>query len=222
MGNLSTDPLDRRLREVDPLRWLSQDREVDDLMRALSSDVIAAAPNGPRSLGIVARRKARRRRTLWAPLGVGVLALTTAAGVMQWYDTASPDFGAALDSYSSELPLPPGTDRSAYVAYVQGQGKGQPTSMSDSGVESMVSYYGVCTWLAAWDHRHGVADTTGAVAAVKALRQAVDAPALSRDDGGGVVANLRRVADAAAAGDGVVVTTELTANCAGLPLSGIR
>jgi hypothetical protein len=53
------------------------------------------------------------------------------------------------------------------------------------------------------------------------MRAAAVAPANVVTDGGGVVANMERVADAAARGDRDRVAEELTNNCS-VPLDGIR
>jgi hypothetical protein len=214
----STDGLVRYA--APPVRW-DEDGVLGNVLRDLATEVISTSPADP-SRG---RRSVltRRRRRLWAvPLAVGVVSLTAAAGFAIWHDSASPDFARALDDYSAQLPLPPGTDRAGYVAQVRDQGRERSAQISDLGVRSMVSGYGVCAWLTAWDARHGAGDVAAEAEAVAALRLAVAAPALRATDGGGVVAGLEQVVEAAARGDRAPVAAELDHNCVGLPLDGIR
>lgn len=199
------------------------DRELDALVRAT-----APRPDpGPEVDGVLDRMAsgiARRRpvRLVAAPLAVVAVLASAAAGYAIWHDSASTDFTGVVSRHVSGLELPPGTDRAAYVARFAEQGRRSPSSISDVAVASSVAHYGVCAWLAAWDHRHAAGDTAGATQAVTALNRAVEAGPLRATDGGGVVDNLRRVAAAAARGERAAVVTELTANCSSLPLGEVR
>lgn len=179
-------------------------------------DVLQRMATGIRTRG------GRRKRLLVAPLAAGAVLLTAAAGYAVWHDSASPGFESAVASHVSRLELPPGTDRDAYIALLTEQGRQSPTAVSDLAINSSAAYYGVCAWLTAWDIRHDAGDRDGAAEAVTALGRAVEAGPLRATDGGGVVGNLREVAAAAARGDRSPVAAELGANCAGLPLDGIR
>jgi hypothetical protein len=167
-------------------------------------------------------RRGWRRRRVVLPLAAATALLAAAAGFTVWYDTTTADFEQALQRYSSELSLPPGTDRDAYVAQLRAQGLERPLQISEEGVNSMVSHYGACTWLKAWQVRTDAKDTAGAKQALETYRRAIASPALKVNDGGGVVANLERVADAAAAGNRARVAQELKNNCSSLPSDGIR
>jgi hypothetical protein len=221
MAIVDDDRMDDLLRHAAPAVRFDEDDVPAEVLRVLASEVINTSPAGsPR------RRRSflnRRWRRVWAvPLAAGVVALSAAAGLEIWHNTASPDFVRVLDDYSAHLPLPPGTDRAAYVAQVRDQGKQLNAAVSDLGVQSMVSHYGVCAWLTAWDVRHSAGDPVAEAQAVEALRRAVAAPALREADGGGVVAGLERVVAAAARGDRAPVVAELGYNCADAPLDGIR
>lgn len=221
MTIFDSDRTDDLVRGAAPPVRLDPNSELESVLQHLAVEVIRTQP--ARSGRGTAFRLLRRWRRLWpVPVATGVVLLTAAAGFAVWHDSASPDFGRALDEYSAELPLPPGTDRAAYVDQVRGQGLERPAQVSDLGVRSMVSGYGVCAWLAAWDVRHDAGDAAAEAEAVEALRRAVAAPAIRATDGGGVVANLGQVVDAAARGDEARVAVELHGNCAGLPLDGIR
>jgi hypothetical protein len=167
------------------------------------------------------RRGWRRRRVL-VPLAAATALLAAAAGFTVWYDTTTVDFEQVLQRYSSELSLPPGTDRDAYVALLRAQGLERPLQISDLSVNSMVSAYGSCTWLKAWQVRTEAKDTAGAKQALEAYRRAIASPARKATDGGGVVANMERVAESAAAGNRARVAQELQNTCSSLPLDGIR
>ncbi|GGN62451.1 hypothetical protein GCM10010112_20610 [Actinoplanes lobatus] len=170
----------------------------------------------------IARPPLLRRRLVAVPLAAGVALSLAAAGYMTWHDSASGDFERVVAEHTARLELPPGADRAAYAAQLREQGSRSPSSVSDLAIASSAAYYGVCAWLTAWDRRHTAGDTAGAAQAVEGLNRAVDAGPLAATDGGGVVGNLRRVAAAAARGDRTPVSTELRANCSGLPLDGIR
>ncbi|MFC6020133.1 hypothetical protein ACFP2T_28565 [Plantactinospora solaniradicis] len=221
MTILDNDRIDDLVRSAAPPAPSDPDSELGNVLQHLAVEVVRTQP--ARSRRGTVSRLLRRWRRLWpVPVAAGAVLLTAAAGFAVWHDSASPDFGRALDDYSAELPLPPGTDRAAYVAQVRDQGLERPAQVSDLGVRSMVSGYGVCAWLAAWDARHDAGDDAAEAEAVEALRRAIAAPAIRATDGGGVVANLGQVVDAAARGDEARVAVELHGNCAGLPLGGIR
>ena len=194
--------------------------ELDKTLQLLAGDIMRseAAPVGGEVVELSSRRW---RRRVVVPLAAGVVLATAAAGFTTWYDSNTADFGEALEQYTAELPLPPGTDREAYVDYVRAQGFERPTAISDVGTRSMVAYYGFCTWAQAWEVRDAAGDGAGAGEAVTAMRAAAVAPANVVTDGGGVVANMERVADAAARGDRDRVAEELANNCS-VPLDGIR
>ncbi|MBE1488641.1 hypothetical protein [Plantactinospora soyae] len=218
---LDSDRPDDLLRSAAPPVRLDPDGELGDILHHLATEVVRAQPARSR------RRSPSgflgRWRRLWpVPVGAAAVLLTAAAGFAVWHDSASPDFARALDDYSAQLPLPPGTDRAAYLDQVRDQGLERPAQVSDLGVRSMVSGYGVCTWLAAWNVRYDAGDAAATAEAVEALRLAIAAPAIRATDGGGVVAALGQVVEAAARGDRVRVAAELDGNCAGLPLDGIR
>ena len=78
------------------------------------------------------------------------------------------------------------------------------------------------SWAQAWEVRNAAGDGAGAGEAVTALRAGAVAPAIKVVDAGGVVADLERVAEAAARGGRDRVAQELANNCSGLPLDGIR
>ncbi|MFU8872802.1 hypothetical protein [Micromonospora sp. SL4-19] len=217
---MDDDRIDQLVASAAPAATIATDEEIGSLLHHMAGDVIQEQP--ARSRSGFAGDSSRWRRLLVAPLAAGAVMLTAAAGFVVWHDSASPDFEQALTQYTAELPLPPGTDRAAYVAQVREQGLEQPVTVSDLTVNGIVSYYGVCAWLTAWDRRHAAGDEAGEAEAVTALRRAITAPALGATDGGGVVENLQQVVAAAAAGDRSPVDTELNANCAGLPLEGIR
>jgi hypothetical protein len=216
-----SDRIDELVRNAMPAVPPGEDEGINDLLYGLAVDVVGEQPARAR-VGATGALVWWRRRLLIAPLAAGAVLLSAAAGLAVWHDSTSPDFERAVTSYTSELALPPGTDRAAYVALLRDQGQRQRFSVSDLDVESTVSYYGVCTWLTAWDRRHAAGDGAGAAQAVTALRRAVDAPALEATDGGGVVENLRQVVAAAGRGDRSRVVRELDNNCVGLPLDGVR
>jgi hypothetical protein len=209
------------VREAAPVVGVGAAEELDKTLQLLAADIVKAG-EVPVSGDGTELSPRRWRRLVVAPLAAGVVLATAAAGFIQWYDTRTADFAEALQQYTAQLPLPPGADRDAYVADVRAQGLERPMAVSDVATRSMVAYYGVCTWVAAWDVRDRAGDASGAAEAVTALRRAVAAPALSRTDGGGVVANVEQVADAAARGDRDRVGSELENNCSTLPLDGIR
>lgn len=212
--------LDVLVREAAPVVGVGTAEGLDRTLQLLAADIMQA--NAAPFAGKVTVLSSRRwRRRVVVPLAAGVVLATAAAGFVQWYDTSTADFTEALQQYTAELPLPEGANREAYVADVRAQGLERPMAVSDVSTRSMVAYYGVCTWAAAWDVRDRVGDASGAAEAVTALRRAVAAPALSVTDGGGVVANLEQVADAAARGDRDRVEQELANNCSTLPLGGI-
>jgi hypothetical protein len=216
-----SDRIDELVRNAMPAVPPGKDERINDLLYGLAVDVVGEQPARTR----VGRGGAVvwwRRRLLIAPLAAGAVLLSAAAGFAVWHDSTSPDFERAVTRYTSELALPPGTDRAAYVALLRDQGQQAPFSVSDLGVESTVSYYGVCAWLTAWDRRHAAGDGAGAAQAVTALRRAVDAPSLEATDGGGTMENLRQVVAAADRGDRSRVERELDNNCVGLPLDGVR
>jgi hypothetical protein len=216
-----SDRIHELVRNATPAVPPGEDEGINGMLHQLAVDVVREQPARTRvtAAGAVVWW---RRRLLMAPLAAGAVLLSAAAGFVVWHDSTSPDFGRALTRYTSELELPPGTDSAAYVAQVRDQGRQQPASISDLAVDTMVSYYGVCAWLTAWDRRHAAGDGAGAAQAVTALGRAVDAPALETTDGGGTMENLRQVVAAAGRGDRATVVRELDANCAGLPLGGIR
>ncbi|GIF46784.1 hypothetical protein DFJ67_1474 [Asanoa ferruginea] len=218
MAILDSDPLDDLVRHAAPPVRLGADGELGDVLGTLATEVIQARP-ARAPLGAVSRGW----RRVWAiPVAAGLVLATAAAGFAVWHNSASPEAARALDDYTAQLRLPPGTDRAAYLAQVRAQGVARPVEISDLSVQSMVSHYGVCTWLVAWEARHAAGDAAAEAEAVTALRLAIAAPAIRATDGGGVVANLEQVAAAAAAGDQARVAVELDNNCAGLPLDGIR
>lgn len=213
-------PVDRLIRTAAPAT-VADTPDIDRVLAELAAGIMAANPAGPRTAAVI-ELKRRRRRMILAPAAAITLLLSTAAGYALWHQTDSPDFAQALDRYANALPLPPGTDSAAYVASVAAQGTALAGSMSDAGVESMASYYGFCAWATAWERRDAAGDHAGAASAASSLKKAAEAPALARDDGGGVVANLRSVANAATRVDREPVEQELRNNCSGLPLGGVR
>jgi hypothetical protein len=211
------DELDVLVRSAAPVVDVDE-AQLDRTLQLLATDIVTtgAAPVG----GELSGRRWRRRVVV--PLAAGVVLATAAAGFTTWYDSSTADFGDALEQYAAELPLPPGTDRDAYVADVRAQGLERPTAVSDVTTRAMVAYFGSCTWAQAWEVRDAAGDGAGAAEAVTALRAAAAAPVLTVTDGGGVVSNLEQVADAAARGDRDRVAAELATNCATLPLDGVR
>ena len=214
------EKLDLLVRQAAPVVDVEA-AELDRTLQLLAADIMRsdAAPVGGEVVELSSRRW---RRRVVVPLAAGVVLATAAAGFTTWYDSNTADFGEALEQYTTELPLPPGTDREAYVAHVRAQGFERPTAVSDVGTGSMVAYYGFCTWAQAWEVRDAAGDGAGAAEAVTAMRAAAAASAITVVDGGGVVADLEQVAEAAARGDRGRVATELANNCSGLPLDGIR
>jgi hypothetical protein len=194
--------------------------ELDKTLQLLAAGIMRsdAAPLGGEVVELSSRRW---RRRVVVPLAAGVVLATAAAGFTTWYDSNTADFGEALEQYSAKLPLPPGTDREAYVADVRAQGFERPTAISDVSTRSMVAHYGFCTWAQAWTVRDAAGDEAGASEAVAAMRAAAVAPAIKVVDAGGVVANLEQVADAAARGHRDRVAEDLANNCS-VPLDGIR
>lgn len=214
------DTFDRMIRTAAPA-IVADTPDIDRVLAELAAGIMAANPAGPRTAAVI-ELKRRRRRMILAPAAAITLLLSTAAGYALWHQTDSSDFAQALDRYVNALPLPPGTDSAAYVASVAAQGTALAGSMSDAGVESMVNYYGFCAWATAWERRDAAGDHAGAAFAASSLMKVAEAPALARDDGGGVVANLRSVANAATRVDREPVEKELRNNCSGLPLGGVR
>lgn len=198
------------------------DRAVDRLLEAMAADVMATQPAGPRLAAVIALKRRRRGMVgVTAAAGV-VLALTAATAVTVWRSTAAPDFAKSVARYVEQAPLPPGTDRAAYVELLRVQGTEHPGSVTDAGVRGSVGYYASCAWLTSWEARHEAGDAAGEAQALSAYRDAIRSPWLSEVDAGGVVANLEEVADAAARGDQGRVAQELDVNCDGLPLGGVQ
>jgi len=165
----------------------------------------------------------RRRGTLVAPaVAVVGLALTAAAALTIWHNTASPDFAALSSHYVAQVSLPPGTDSAAYVEELREWAEGHPGSVAEVSIRSTVGYYASCAWLTSWEVRHDARDITGEAQALGAYREAISSPWLSEVDSGGVVANLEDVAAAAGRGDRAMVALELDRNCSGAPTDGIR
>ena len=223
MSPMDRENVDQALMDAAPPP-VSEDaaREVDRLLQAMACDVMAAQPAGPHVAAVVALKR-RRRGLAYTPVVLGVaLALSAAAAVTIWHSTASPDFAEVVSRYVAQTPLPPGTDRGAYVDQLSAQGTAVNGSMSEAGVRSMVAYYGSCAWLTSWEVRHDAGDAAGEAVALTSYRAAIGSAWLAAADGGGVVKNLTAVADAAARGDRERVATELRANCGDLPLDGVR
>jgi hypothetical protein len=213
------DQIDQLVRRSAPPPTSGTDEEITSLLRGLAADIVDDHRRS-RSRPIVAVPRWRRR--LVVPLAAGAVLLSVAAGFAVWHDSDSAAFEKSVEDHTARLELPPGIDRAAYVAQLREQGRERPVTLSEQSVKSMSSHYAVCAWLTAWDRRHAAGDRSGSAEAVTALRRAVEAPALAANDGGGVVANLQKVAAAAAAGDRPPVQRELAANCATLPLDGVR
>ncbi|MEV4281747.1 hypothetical protein [Actinoplanes xinjiangensis] len=211
--------LDQLVRDAAPATRFGTDEEVTGLLRQLAADVASNQRQARTGLG---GTLTRWRKLLIAPVAVGILAVTAAAGYAIWHDSDSAGFERAVDDHTARLELPPGTDRAAYAAQLRQQGRDKQVTLSDLATQSMAEHYGVCAWLTAWDRRHAAGDDAGQAQAVTALRRAIGAPAMTATDGGGVIANLREVAAAAARGDRRPVTRELQANCTAAGLDGIR
>lgn len=223
MNAVSPERVEQLLKDAAPRPVGAEpDTNVDRLLQAMAADVMAAQPAGPRLAAVVALKR-RRRGLVVAPAVAGVvLALTAATAVTVWRSTAAPDFAETVSRYVEQAPLPPGTDRAAYVELLRVQGTEHPGSVTDAGVRGSVGYYASCAWLTSWETRHEAGDAAGEAQALSAYRDAIGSPWLSEVDAGGVVANLEEVADAAARGDQGRVAQELDVNCDGLPLGGVQ
>ena len=142
MAHVDDDRIEAMVRQAAPGVAVGPPEDLERTLEALAADIVAAEPRrAPARVGSLEERRGRRRYRM--PLLAGAAVLTAAAGFAQWYDTSTPDFAEVLEQYTDEVPLPPGTDEAAYVAQVRTQGLERPGQVSDTGVRSMVAYYGL-------------------------------------------------------------------------------
>jgi hypothetical protein len=154
----------------------------------------------------------------------------------QWLSVTAPDFvEAAADLLPDYVSLPAGFDRARFATAVaqqihDGIVDGPDAAsvsesgalMQETGVISMLELHARCEWRREWITAYDAGDTALAAHAVAMLAEAATWPATVSTDGGGVVAEEQRLADAAASGDRATVVGEGMRNCPALPAGAGR
>ena len=191
-------------------------------------------------------RARRRRRLVGVVASVAVAVPATAAATYwtahtgehgdsslseenasEWLDVCAPDFAkVAAGLAPTSLALPAGvswataTDR-VVGGWTSGCDQGSSRTQAD-GVRLSYESYAGCAWGVAWLRAEDRGDQAVQTDAVAGLRRQATSPVVADNDGGGVVASLTRVADAAAAGDAGPVRDQVAANCTSAWFEGVR
>ncbi len=229
---ITDEELDSRLGLADPARLVRADEAA---LAELLSDVRRRVPP--------AAPWYRRHRAL-AGLGVagavlvgGALAAPAAADVIRqffaqsdwrpaaggeilpdsdWIDFSAPDVNAYVESlYPEWLPLPPDTDRAAFIDTVLDN---MPATglMQEIGVENTYEWRAQCAWLDEWEGALGAGELDRVEAAAAVLQESASWPGIVATDGGGIADDARKAAGFAKAGDVAGVrSTGLWLNCFG-------
>ena len=217
-----TDPLLARLAAADPV----------PVLPAIPAPVAAAEVAA--LVAAVPRPAPRRRRRRTATLAVlaALVAVPAGAAAMEvaglhtgvfpgrgdtesvageeYLDTGSPQIAAVAEELTRGLPLPAGA---RWAPFLERWPAPEGGLMQRTGIAMQAEAYARCAWLTSWLGAHRDGDAGAAREAAAVLRRSATWPATAATDGGGVVASLTAVADAAAAGDPGPVRQEVAANC---------
>ena len=191
-------------------------------------------------------RARRRRRLVGVVASVAVAVPATAAATYwtahtgehgdpslseenasEWLDVCAPDFASVAAGLApTSLALPAGVSWAAATdrvvgSWTAGCEEGPSRTQSD-GVRLSYEFYAGCAWGVAWLRADDRGDRAARAAAAAELRRQAESPLVADNDGGGMVASLTRVADAAAAGDAGPVRDEVAANCTTAWFEGVR
>ena len=171
------------------------------------------------------RRRARRSLALAAVLlgtvatAAGGYALTTHTGWFgdpthseedgsEYLRSDARDFAAAVHGLvPTDVPTPPG-GWLPLIDEVVRDGRAQPGLVQETGVTATLAQKALCGWTAAW-----LAGGGDRAAATDAIAGAAGWRVIVATDGGGTVASLRALGDAARAGDKAPIARHHRANC---------
>jgi hypothetical protein len=140
----------------------------------------------------------------------------------EWLRADAPDFGDVAAKLIPDLPLPRGASWQAELARQVEQGQAEPALVQVTGVRATFEAYARCTWVGAWTSAFKRADQRAALRAAAVIEESATWPATVATDGGGVIEHIRSLAGAAAQGDPRPLRRELTLNCSGFTLAGVR
>lgn len=213
-----------RLRAATPFPDAGVPEPPEDLIDAGLAALGDLSPARPR------RRRSPRRRGLAVAVACLAFAIPSAAvagylGVHtgffpgahdsesapseEYLDTSSPEIVPIVHALIREAPLPSGANWDALLARYPAQ----EGLMQRTGIGFGVEAYARCRWEEAWINSRAAGDAAGTALAARVLGDSATWPNTVKSDGGGVVAQIRRVATAAHAGDARVVRESLRANC---------
>jgi len=186
------------------------------------------------------RLQARRRLAIAIAVAVAVPASTAVAyqwsahtgwfgspgmtenDTSEWLRSDAPDFRQVAADLVPDLPLPRGASWTTELDRQVEQGRSAPGLVQVTGVRRTFEAYARCTWIQSWLLAFERDDRQAARLAAGVIAGSSRWPATVATDGGGVVGRIRSLGAAAARGDARPLREELSANCAGFPLAGVR
>lgn len=201
-----------------------------DRRLAATRDRVGEQPEARASIDAVraARTEGRRRRTRRRGLGTAAAAALLALGIAagpaaadrgreflaqadwfpesgsevlagsEWIDTSAIDFPEYLvTKYPNYVPLAPGHSRDDLIARVLATFT-TPALTQEVSIRRGFEQIGYCDWIHEWNTN---ADPSARERATGVLREAIEWPAMNATDGGGIVANMRQIADHSEHGD---------------------
>jgi hypothetical protein len=215
---LTDDELDVRLNLADPVRGV---QTTADALRELTA---------------ATRRASRRRRGWRIGISVGALAAVILGGAVaapavgirylaetlwhpviggeitsksEWIDTSAPDAAAFIRQANPRwIPLPPGLTREQEIVAVSKSFTDNPGLTQASTIRQSYEAAAYCAWIGSWQDAHEAGDSIAESAAAKVMHQATKWPDIVASDGGGIVAHMKKSANAADAGDATAVAFE--------------
>lgn len=202
---MTTPDLDDLLTAAAPRIELAElDARLDALWRATVAAERAASPWRRRLVALTAVTAAAGIGLAGAAAANGGLPLlsgffdhgTESVADEEYLNVGSPEFRSVFDRESRRHDLPSGASYEVVYRNLTKTGG----LMQVSGLRGQLALFAGCRWERTW-----VASPAQRPKAARALASIADDPALARVDGGGIVSQLRAVADAAATGDAPTV-----------------
>ena len=134
----------------------------------------------------------------------------------------APGAEVIVDDLGEDIPLPPDGSFDRLKATLLTDADGRGVEMSESGILGALSLDAACQWTGYWLQGHERGDDQRKTEALSMLEKIPTWPAIVASDGGGVVEQLRQVAEGARQNDPSLFMQHYQVNCTGelSPTSG--